>query len=75
MRMRILELRKKTTEILIHGREVLSVCVLSGSAEAAREADRREARRARGHPVRGGAEEQTQVSPLYTSQHWSMVTY
>ena len=33
--MRILELRKKTTEILIYGREVLSVVVLSGSAEAA----------------------------------------
>ena len=44
-----------------------------GSAEAAGEAHRREARRARGHPVRGGAEEQTQVSPisLYITSQWS----
>ena len=46
---------------------MLTAPVLSGSAEAAGEADWREARRARGHPVRGGAEEQTQVSPLYTA--------
>ena len=43
---------------------MLTAPVLSGSSEAAGEADWREARRARGHPVRGGAEEQTQVSPI-----------
>ena len=52
---------------------MLTAPVLSGSAEAAGEADWREARRARGHPVRGGAEEQTQVSPisLYITSQWS----
>ena len=40
--------------------------------EAAREVDRGEADGARGHPVRGGSEEQAQVSCLWMILHVSL---